>query len=163
MAAAENCIKSDEHLLPSATLKWRFPPCWQGALTIGQVHKMPFQSNSRSSQGCVTQEVITLQTPASARVEQTDRLTKSEGFLKIKEIENKILLQLQLVAFVITHIPPLNPTGPSLNLPACPDLVVSRIILYLYLNTHKAYTGKGTTTKEKTKVIHRAEGDETVK
>lgn len=44
---------------------------------------------------------------------------------------------------------PLNPTGPSLNPPACPVLAVSRIIIYLYLNTHKAYTGEGTTTQEK--------------
>lgn len=58
MAVAENSMKNDEHLLLSATLQWRFPPCWQGSQTIGQVHKELFQSNSRSSYGCVTKEVI---------------------------------------------------------------------------------------------------------
>ncbi len=95
--------------------------------------------------------LVTLQTPTFAWVEQTDRPTQSKGLKKKrkKERKNKILSQLKLEAFVRTHIAPLNPTDPSLNLPACPDLVVSRIILYLYLNTHKAYTGKGTTTQEK--------------
>lgn len=47
--------------------------------------------------------------------------------------------------------PLVNPPGPPLNPPACPVPAVSRIIIYLYLNTHKAYTGKGSTTQEKTR------------
>jgi len=44
-------------------------------------------------------------------------------------------------------------TSQSFNLPGRLGLAESRIIIYLYLNTHKAYTGKGTTTQGRKKVI----------
>lgn len=42
----------------SAILQWNFPLCWQGSQTSGQVHKVLFQSNRRSSYGHLIQEVI---------------------------------------------------------------------------------------------------------
>lgn len=47
-------------------------------------------------------------------------------------------------------------TGPTLNLPVWPVLTVSRVIIYLYLNTHEAYTGKEITTQEKTRLYTEA-------
>lgn len=91
-------------------------------------------------------------------MEQTDIQTDREQRFEKKEKKNTFTTKASSFCRN-THSPHLNPNGPSLNPPACPVLAVSRIIIYLYLNTHKAYTGKGTTTQEKkkkNKVIHRA-------
>lgn len=64
--------------------------------------------------------------------------------------------------FKHTH-PLFNSTGPSLNPPACAVLAVSRIIIYLYLNTHKAYTGKGNHHTGKTRLYTEQEEMEKMK
>lgn len=81
---------------------------------------------------------------------------------KIKKKERK--KRTKANSLCLNTQPFLNPYSSSLNPPACPVLAVSRIIIYLYLNTHKANTGKGTTTREEGKrnpnwVIQRARRD----
>lgn len=83
-------------------------------------------------------------------VERIDRPTQRLKTNKQnKKTEKKNNFTTKASSFCLNTPRPLNPTGPSLNPPACPVLAVSRIIIYLYLNTHKAYTGEGTTTQEK--------------
>lgn len=70
----------------------------------GQVHRELFQSNSRSSEGCVTEEVIDrLVYKLQLLLLVWSRQTESKG---LKRKKRKILSQLKLVAFVGTHIPP---------------------------------------------------------
>lgn len=84
--------------------------------------------------------------------------------LKKKKKKKKRNKRTKANSLCLNTQPFLNSYSSSLNPPACPVLAVSRIIIYLYLNTHKANTGKGTTTREERKrnlnwVIQRARRD----
>lgn len=78
-------------------------------------------------------------------MEQTDRPTQSKNLKrnkKKKEKKKKNIFTTKASSLYQNTHSPLNLAGPSLYPPGCPVLAVRRLIIHLYLNTHKAYTGK---------------------